>query len=196
MFNKDKSYNSYLEDMEFKAYMFAKEKHNGQTRRDGSSYINHPIKVAELVKKYFNNHPKIKNYILAAYLHDVVEDTDTSINQISELFGEDIASLVFSLTNDDELKNKVGKTNYLCIKLYEMDEDSLNIKLCDRLANVLDLKNADLDFAQKYKIETNIIMSYLLENRILNCIQRNIIDEIIEQLNVMEIPILVKQINI
>lgn len=165
------------------AYSFAKQKHEGQTRENGSPYINHPIKVAELVKKYFTNHPKINELITAAYLHDILEDTDTSIDEIRQNFGEYVSYLVNGITNDEDMKISMGKTAYLCHKILNMDEDTLNLKLCDRLANVLDLNNAADDFVEKYETETIMILNYLLNNRKVTNIQRNIIKDINSQIN-------------
>lgn len=165
------------------AYNFAKQKHKGQVRQDGSAYIYHPIKVVEIIKNYFSNHPKINELITAAYLHDTIEDTDTTINEIKQKFGEYVAYLVNGVTNDENMKNVMGKTNYLCDKMLNMDEDILNLKLCDRLANVLDLNTASSDFVEKYGIETTIIINYLLANKTVTDIQREIIKRINEQIN-------------
>lgn len=165
------------------AYIFAKKKHENQFRKDGSEYISHPIKVAEIIKNNFYNHVKYNELIIAAYLHDVVEDTDTKIDEIKEKFGEFVAYLVNGVTNDENKKKKMGKTNYLCNKMLNMDDIVLNLKLCDRLANVLDLNNANNDFAEKYEIETTIILNYLLTNRNLTDEQKNIIKIINKQIN-------------
>lgn len=165
------------------AYNFAKQKHTGQTRQDGSDYINHPIKVAQLVKKYFSNHPKINELVTAAYLHDVIEDTNTTIDEIKENFGEYVAYLVNGITNEQEKKETMGKINYLCNKLLNMDEDVLNLKLCDRLANILDLKNASPNFTERYEIETLVIINYLLTNKCINNLQKEIINVINQEIN-------------
>lgn len=165
------------------AYLFAEKKHKGQVRKDGSEYITHPIKVAEIVRQYFSNHIKFNELITAAYLHDVVEDTNTSIKEIREIFEEYVANLVNEVTNNNDEKHSMGKTNYLCNKLLNMSEDALNLKLCDRLANVLDLEKANPDFVEKYEIETTIILNYLLTNRKLTEVQMEIIKAINEQIN-------------
>jgi len=167
------------------AYIFAKQKHEGQVRQDGSAYIHHPVKVATIIKKYFSNHHKINELITASYLHDVLEDTNTSEEEIKEKFGEYVAHLVNGVTNNKEKKNLMGKTNYLCNKMLNMDEDILNLKLCDRLANILDLKNANENFREKYEIETTIIINYLLSNRTLTNIQTEIIKEITKEINIL-----------
>lgn len=165
------------------AYEFAKNKHNGQIRKNNHPYIDHPINVAEIIKRYFSEHPKINELITAAYLHDTVEDTSTTITEIKERFGEYVAYLVNGVTNNEEEKHKMGKTDYLCNKMLNMNEDVLNLKLCDRLANVLDLNNAPDDFINKYTIETLIIINYLINNRTMDSIKLEIIKEINEELN-------------
>lgn len=165
------------------ALEFAKKKHEGQVRKDGSPYIYHPIKVAETIKKYFPNHDKLNELITAAYLHDVIEDTDTTIDEIRKKFGNYVAYLVNGVTNNEIQKNKMGKTNYLCNKMVHMDNDVLNLKLCDRLANVLDLENANQEFIEKYGTETTIILNYLLNNKKLTNTQIKLAKSINYQVN-------------
>lgn len=165
------------------AYCFAKQKHEDQRRKDGSAYITHPIKVAELVKNYFFNDPRVNELVTAAYLHDTVEDTDTTIEEIQEKFGNYVAYLVEGVTNDNQMKHMMGKTNYLCNKMLHMDEDVLNLKLCDRLANILDLSNASPEFMEKYEIETIVIINFLLMNADLTATQKEIIKTINEEIN-------------
>lgn len=167
------------------AYKFAEEKHEGQTRENGNPYISHPLKVAELIKNYFSLDPRINELITAAYLHDTVEDTNTTIDEIKKHFGEYVAYLVNGVTNDEEMKHEMGKTNYLCYKMLAMDEDILNLKLCDRLANILDLNNAPSNFVSRYETETIVIMNYLLNNRKLSNIQREIVKDINTQINTL-----------
>ena len=67
-----------------KAYLYAKEKHKGQYRKTGEEYIIHPLFVAYILTSINAD----KDTIIAALLHDVVEDTETSKNDIKEKFGE------------------------------------------------------------------------------------------------------------
>lgn len=165
-----------------RAYELAKEKHKGQVRLGGSSYITHPINVAKIVGKYYYNHPNINELLTAAYLHDLIEDTDVTVEDIKEEFGDYVAHLVKGVTTNQDEKKKIGKTNYLCNKMLNMDEDVLSLKLCDRLANVFDLENAPSEFADKYTAETLVIISYLLSNRDLDLIKKEIIKNIHIQL--------------
>lgn len=129
--------------------------------------ITHPIKVAEYVKK-FKESSNIDVLVMAAYLHDTIEDTEATYYDIVERFGSEVAGLVLELTNDEDLKKELGKTRYLQIKLKNMSSWALVIKLCDRLANICDLENADDYFRRKYVKETIEILDYVMENRSLS----------------------------
>lgn len=87
-------------DMIERAYKFASEKHAGQVRRSGEPYIQHPIEVAYICAQLQSGPATIA----AAFLHDVVEDTDTPIEQIGELFGDDVQKIVDALTKIQRMK--------------------------------------------------------------------------------------------
>ena len=78
-----------------KAFVFANEAHKGVRRRSGEPYILHPIAVAKIVVSNIGLGYKS---IIAALLHDVVEDTDYTVDDLSNLFGEKVATLVEGLT--------------------------------------------------------------------------------------------------
>ena len=82
------------------AYEFAKKKHEGQVRRSGEAYIQHPLEVAYICAQLQSGPATIAS----AFLHDVVEDTDTSIETIEEMFGSDVAKIVDSLTKIQRMK--------------------------------------------------------------------------------------------
>lgn len=158
-----------------KAYVYAKEKHKGQKRSfSGKPYFVHPKSVAAYVKKY------TKDPILtqAAYLHDVLEDTDTDYKSLQQEFGNKVASLVKELTSISkvEMKNQYGgKAQYLTDKMNKMSDAALTIKLCDRLDNVDD-KHAPQKFKDRYFNETKYILDNL--NRSLNSTHKKIIKKI------------------
>ena len=85
------------------AASFAAQKHTGQTRKgdDAAPYINHPLEVANLLA----NLGKVEDYdvLIAAILHDTVEDTETTEEEIEEHFGETVASIVMEVTDDKSL---------------------------------------------------------------------------------------------
>ena len=163
------------------ALNYATEKHKKQKRkgRIEKPYIEHPKEVAELVEKYMANNPKKETYKVAALLHDTLEDTDATYPEEVELFGEEIADIVQALTSDKELQKKFGKSEYLTTKLLAMDDDTLTIKLCDRLSNIKDLSiTDDIKFKRKYTQETVYILNNLVLNRKLNSTQLTIINDI------------------
>ena len=161
---------------------FATRKHKGQYRKDGTEYISHPTRVANYVFQ-FKKSSNIETLITSAYLHDTLEDTDTTFYEITENFGPQVASLVLELTTDNDMKNEIGKTKYLSIKMKNMSSWALVIKLCDRLDNVSDLKNADSTFRKRYAKETFDIIEYLLNNRKLSPTHIEIIKLIMIRLN-------------
>lgn len=167
-----------------KALEFAKEKHKGQMRKGKieKEYINHPINVAKLVKKYKNSH-NIDTLVAAAYLHDTLEDTDTTYYELVETFGVEVASLVSELTTNKDMKKAIGKEKYLAYKLKSMTSWALVIKLCDRLDNISDLFSVDDEFRNRYINETMFILEYVMDNRKLSQTHINIMKDITSVVN-------------
>ena len=155
---------------------FATERHKGQTRKfSGEPYINHPKAVAQLVSDFGGD----AEMVTAAWLHDVVEDTGTSIEEIEDLFGNNVAGYVLELTHD--IKDKSKKGEILADRMNEMSQGALLIKLCDRLNNVSDFETAKPSFVAKYKPETEYILSHLkspnlkeIHQRVIGAIQKAI----------------------
>src|SRR5574344_395345 len=83
-----------------KAYKFAEKKHAGIFRKSGEPYVQHLIEVAYICAQLQAGPVTIE----AAFLHDVVEDTETTIQDIEDMFGEDCAKIVDSLTKIQRLK--------------------------------------------------------------------------------------------
>lgn len=163
---------------------FAKKAHAGQQRSGGLPYIVHPITVAQSVQKYKGDSKNINALKDAAHLHDTVEDTEVTIDQIRELFGDMVASLVQELTSDSEAIQTQGKKVYLATKMEKMSSYGLVIKLADRLDNVQDIATAKTpEWRQKYKAETEYIISHLENNRYLSNTHKNIISDIRNKLN-------------
>lgn len=145
----------------------ATQAHGSQTRRDGTPYIEHPKRVAELMRMYRSDSHEIEALCAAAYLHDTLEDTDLTYYDIVQNFGYMIASLVAELTSNPEMKRGVGnKAEYLSYKLKHMTSWALSIKLCDRLDNISDhIESCDRGWLTKYLLETVHILNYLKLNR-------------------------------
>jgi (p)ppGpp synthase/HD superfamily hydrolase len=82
------------------AYEFSAKAHQGQQRRSGDPYITHPIAVAEILAGLHLDAASIK----AALLHDVIEDTPSTLTEIQTRFGEDVALLVDGVSKIDNLR--------------------------------------------------------------------------------------------
>ena len=124
-----------------RAISFAAKKHAGQKRKGatGEPYINHPLEVLNLLA----NVGKVEDFdvLIAAVLHDTIEDTKTTKEEITELFGADVCKMVLELTDDKTLPKATRKqlqiehAPHICI-------GAKQIKLCDKISNISDvLKN-------------------------------------------------------
>ena len=128
---------SYNMDMITKAYELANKAHNGVCRRSGEPYICHPLAVARLVLDLGMD----SESIAAALLHDVVEDTPTTLEDLKAAFGEEVALLVDGVTkltkiqfsNIEELQAENLRKMLLAMS---RDVRVMIIKLCDRLHNM------------------------------------------------------------
>lgn len=157
------------------ALAYASKAHSGQTRSTGAEYISHPIQVAKSVEMYKKSH-NLDALISAAYLHDTLEDTDTTHEDLERMFGGLVASLVKELTSDKEKIKEVGKTDYLKTKMAAMSSYALVIKLADRLDNVQDITTAKTpEWRNKYKKETEHVLQYIEKNRVLSGTHKKII---------------------
>ena len=166
-------------DLVQKALLFAYRKHKGQIRRDGTEYITHPIRVANYISKFVEN----DDLMIAAYLHDTLEDTDTTYEEIRIIFGKEIANIVLELTNNKELRKKLGKTECLKQGILNMSEESLIVKLCDRLDNVSDLTTSSEEFRQKYLKQTLELIEFMFRHKNLTNTHIAIIKKILMHLS-------------
>ena len=139
LIEKLRTYITNEEDIEliYKVYNYAKEKHSGQTRVSGEEYINHPIATAMILTGVFAD----KETICAGLLHDILEDTDTTKQELEELFGKDIAYLVHGVSKISRIH--FSTENEALVEYYKkiivgMSEDVrvIIIKLADRLHNM------------------------------------------------------------
>lgn len=125
------------EDAINRAYVYAMQKHGSQKRASGDPYFSHPVEVAYKLTQYKLDGASI----ITALLHDTVEDTDATLDEIQELFGEEIRNLVDGVTklNRLEIKSESSKQAENFRKLVvAMSEDLrvLMVKLADRLHNM------------------------------------------------------------
>ena len=137
------------------AYALAAEAHKEQRRKTGEPYIIHPIAVARIVAEELELGA---NPVIAAFLHDVVEDTDYTIEEIRERFGDDVAFLVGVVTKQKKDKYEKSKQvdNYRQILAsVQYDVRAILIKLADRLHNMRTLDSMRPDKQMKIAGETD-----------------------------------------
>lgn len=160
-----------------KAYEFVKKKHKGQKRKFTKvDYLTHLEDTANLLWEV-DSSVEVDDFI-AALMHDVVEDTDTTSKEVGQEFGKVVMDLVIELTSNKEEQNAKGKAIYLTEKINKMSERAFTIKLCDRLSNVVGLNNPliPIDFVEKYTKETQYIISNI--DRKINEPQKGLLNRI------------------
>ncbi|MFI3247985.1 MAG: HD domain-containing protein [Rikenellaceae bacterium] len=141
--------------MMHKAYELAYEAHKPQTRKGGGPYITHPISVARIIAEEFQLDA---NTIIAAFLHDVVEDTPYTIEDIRSRFGEDVAFLVGVVTKEKKAHYEMSKQldNYKqMLDSIKYDIRALLVKLADRLHNMRTLSSMRPEKQMKIAGETD-----------------------------------------
>ena len=147
-----------------KAIAFAAEKHANQTRKDGTPYIFHPMAVAELLKRYGYD----IDYQVAGVLHDVLEDTDATDEEI-RAFGEDIYKAVKLVTRPK------GADEAEYVKNILTNHMAAVVKNADKIHNMCDIvttndRNAILNYAKKVEKYYKEKFSYALDNAIDNAL--------------------------
>ncbi|MEF2230534.1 MAG: bifunctional (p)ppGpp synthetase/guanosine-3',5'-bis(diphosphate) 3'-pyrophosphohydrolase [Pseudodesulfovibrio sp.] len=136
---------SYIEhpdlDLIQRAYVFSAQAHDGVVRRSGEPYISHPMNVANLLADMQLDEATVA----AGLLHDTVEDTDTTVDEIEELFGSDVADIVDGVTKISQMdfeSKAVQQAENIRKLILAMAEDIrvLMVKLADRLHNMRTLE--------------------------------------------------------
>jgi guanosine-3',5'-bis(diphosphate) 3'-pyrophosphohydrolase len=120
-----------------RAASFAAEKHRNQRRKDAaaSPYIKHPIALAELLASVGVEGPRV---LLAALLHDTVEDTDTSFEEPEQHFGKAGADIVREVT-DDKLLAKEKRKRLQVEHAAHLSRGAKLVKLADKICNLRDI---------------------------------------------------------
>ena len=147
------------------AELFAKSKHAGKLKKSGMTYSNHLENVVSRLKSLGIIDEEV---LCAGWLHDILEDTDTSFDELFEKFGRRIAVLTLSLTKtkfvidtDDDSTLSLTKKRAIpekqrqkeyAVKIKESEIDAKLIKLCDISANLGDLKKQTISKTKKRKI--------------------------------------------
>lgn len=137
------------------AFEFAREAHAGQKRKSGAPYIIHPVAVARIVAEELQLGP---NPVIAAFLHDVAEDTSFTLDDIKARFGPDVAYLVRVVTKQKKMQYETSKQ----VENFKQMLDSLHydirailIKLADRLHNMRTLDSMCPEKQMKIAGETD-----------------------------------------
>lgn len=137
------------------AYFFAAQAHGEQMRRDGTPYITHPLAVAEILAQMHMDHQSL----MAAMLHDVIEDTGISKIELAELFGNEVADLVDGVTKLEKVGH-ISKAEAQAENLRKMmlamtrDIRVIIVKLADRLHNMRTLNVLRPDKRKRIAQET------------------------------------------
>jgi guanosine-3',5'-bis(diphosphate) 3'-pyrophosphohydrolase len=124
-----------------KAIKFAADKHQHQRRKNewASPYINHLITVSQILWEI--GAVRDMHILVAALLHDTLEDTDTSVAELEQTFGRTICTIVQEVTDDKTLPKQVRKQLQI-EHASQASFEARQIKLADKIANVLDLIDA------------------------------------------------------
>ncbi|WP_127956526.1 bifunctional GTP diphosphokinase/guanosine-3',5'-bis pyrophosphate 3'-pyrophosphohydrolase [Serratia microhaemolytica] len=144
------------------AYLVARDAHQGQTRSSGEPYITHPVAVACILAEMRLDHETL----IAALLHDVIEDTSTTYQDIERLFGKSVAELVEGVSKLDKLKfqdKKEAQAENFRKMVMAMVQDIrvILIKLADRTHNMRTLGSLRTDKRRRIARETLEIYSPL-----------------------------------
>ena len=122
------------------ALEFARNKHQGQTRDQGTPYVHHSEMVAYIVL----NAGGTLNEAIAAVLHDILEDTDAGPDDIHTLFGDEVLYLVEVLTKEKDEKRKIYLEKFKYSRV-----EVRRIKVADRIHNLMEMDIRDIEWQKK-----------------------------------------------
>lgn len=149
------------------AIEFATIKHHGQVRKiTGEPYICHTIRVAAIADYFLDSGDKFTypSYAIIAILHDTIEDTDTTYEELKNKFGYFVAGVVQELTNPEKLDGEKRAAYKVRInqRLTESSRLAQKLKLCDRLDNIRSrgpIKPENAKWLAKYAKETEDLIA-------------------------------------
>ncbi len=148
------------------AVYFASKAHKDQKRKIlDYPYISHPMAVMFLVSKFSEE----EDVLVASVLHDVVEDTNTNLEEIERIFGKKVRDLIDVLTEDDSLLDKEEKETKQLERFKNASKDALLIKLADIIHNFTDIL---LVFKNHFKEEYLDVFGDDIENKVKKAEQR------------------------
>ena len=146
---------------------FSKERHSVIIRKDGIDYYEH---LAGVVARLKNLGITDEEVLASAWLHDIIDDTETSFDELDQRFGSKVAVMVLSISKDKNLPRAKQEEQYVK-QLKESTFDAKLIKLCNISACLRDLKNAPVSKTKRIKeakkklFYLNVIKSDLIKNK-------------------------------
>lgn len=144
------------------AVEFAERAHRGQVRKyTGEPYIVHPLEVAQLVESVW----PAQDAVIAALLHDVVEDCGVTLDQIARAFGDHVSKLVHEVTDISrkEHGNRATRKALDRQHLSMASPEGKTIKLADLISNTQSITQHDPDFAKVYMREKKELLTVLAD---------------------------------
>ena len=133
-----------------KAIYWAKKYHGNQKRKSGEPYYTHPLEVAYMI----SDHKLKTDVIVASILHDIIEDTEVTVEMIEGTFGQRIAEMVDMLTRDRPDGTKLTIEEVINNAYKKADKEVLLIKLIDRLHNIQTIGSLSAKKIEKTITET------------------------------------------
>jgi len=139
----------------YSAYVFAANKHKGQLRKSGEPYLSHPLNVAKILAEMKMD----MDTVIAGLLHDTLEDTDATYDELDRLFGKDVAFLVDGVSKigriEFQSKEEKQAENFRKMLIsVSKDIRVIVIKLADRLHNMRTIKHLDDKKRERISLET------------------------------------------
>jgi len=199
LIKKVKTYNKFLNPETLsKAYTFALEAHKNQKRDSGDPYLIHPVAVADILTDL-----KLDSATIATgLLHDTLEDTQATYNNVKTEFGKEVADLVDGVTKISQLEDKVSETSKAenfrkLILATSKDIRVLLVKLADRLHNMRTLESiSDESRRQRIAKETMEIYAPLSNRMGMNRIRDELEDLSFKELNPKPRNLIVERLSL
>lgn len=169
------------------AIEFMKQWHKNDFRKDGvTPYWTHPLDVFNLLKKCDKDNELEELYYIVALLHDVLEDTKCSEEEIAKEFGTNVSYLVNCISFYEDKNNPFAKAGYLAnianITTNQTTTVVFTVKIADRICNVKDfIKNGDYRYAKTYFHKADILFDSLYKNINIGMIHQSVNSKLLDE---------------